>query len=291
MDSILDRVVNVDAPAGAMAQRASVEILEARRTERSYFLLRDPAYLQAHTDAVSRAKGILGDIRKLEPREQASVQKVTDDINLYEQQFASAVSVLKESGGSPMQRIQQVVRSYENDLNALLKRTRRDQYGQLVQDLRERIGSFDDEIGRTIQVSDPTSRLLTADLQTSSQEVLRNLSDLEKQSWDRVEGGHTEARHLVQSAEWVLGIVSAITLLLSIWISFVLPRQVVRPLVDLRDAVDHAASGNYEVEFEVRGNGEVVDLAKSVRNLIAHAQQTAAAELDSRRYIRGKIAR
>jgi CHASE3 domain sensor protein len=273
MDSILDRVVNVDAPARALAQQASLEILEARRAERSYFLLREPGYLQAHDDALAQAKKILGKIRELEPQERASIEKALADINHYEKQFSAAVLALKERGGSPMQRIQQVVRSYENDLNTLLKRARRDQYGQLIQDLRERIGSFDDEIGRTLQVSDPASRLLTADLQVSSQEVLRTLSDLEKQSWDRVEGGHTQARRLVQSAEWVLGIVSGVTILLSIWISFVLPRQVVRPLIDLRRAVDRAASGNYEVEFEVRGDGEVMDLAKSVRNLIAHTQQ------------------
>src|SRR5262245_59812186 len=47
MDSILDRVLNVDAPMGTLAQRASIEILQARRAERSYFLLHSPAYLQA----------------------------------------------------------------------------------------------------------------------------------------------------------------------------------------------------------------------------------------------------
>jgi nitrogen fixation/metabolism regulation signal transduction histidine kinase len=65
-----------------------------------------------------------------------------------------------------------------------------------------------------------------------------------------------------------------LTLLLSIWISFVLPRQVVKPLVELREAVDHAAAGNYQIDFELRGKGELVDLAKSVRNLIAHLKQT-----------------
>src|SRR5215467_9024349 len=44
MDSILDRVLNVDAPLGTLAQRASIEILQARRAERSYFLLHNPAY-------------------------------------------------------------------------------------------------------------------------------------------------------------------------------------------------------------------------------------------------------
>jgi HAMP domain-containing protein len=56
----------------------------------------------------------------------------------------------------------------------------------------------------------------------------------------------------------------------------VLPRQVVKPLIGLKEAVDHAASGNYRIDFELRGEGEVVELAKSVRNLIAHALDVAS---------------
>jgi len=56
-------------------------------------------------------------------------------------------------------------------------------------------------------------------------------------------------------------------------VSFTLPRAVAKPLDDLRAAVDHAAAGNYEIEFDVQGKGEVVQLAASVRNLIAHLRE------------------
>jgi CHASE3 domain sensor protein len=273
MDSILDRILNVDAPAGTLAQRASLEILEARRAERSYFLLPDTTYLQAHSESLSEVKRILGEIYRLKSDDQQPVQQALQNVEVYEQQFAAAVSVMEEPGRTPIQRIREVVQSYGRDLNELLKKARRDRYAQLIEDLRSRVGSFDDEITRTVEEQDPTLRKVTTDLQASSQDVLQVLSDLEKRSSHRVERGHEEARNLVHTAEWVLGTVSGITLLLSIWISFVLPRQVVKPLIDLRDAVDHASAGNYEVEFEVKGRGEVVELAKSVRHLIAHTRQ------------------
>jgi CHASE3 domain sensor protein len=274
MDSILDRVLNVDAPMGTLAQRASIEILQARRAERSYFLLHNSAYLQAHGAALARAKGILRQMQGLVSDEQSATSEVLQDVALYEQQFAAAVSVTKEPG-SPIERIQEVVRGYEKDLNDALKRARRDGYPELIEDLHHRIESFDDEIARTVETGDPTLRQVSFELQTSSQEALRVLSDLEKRSGELVERGHEQARHLVHGAEWVLGTVSGLTLLMSIWISFVLPGQVVKPLTDLREAVDHAVSGNYKVEFEVRGHGEVVDLAKSVRNLIARTRGTS----------------
>ena len=47
-----------------------------------------------------------------------------------------------------------------------------------------------------------------------------------------------------------------------------LPRAVVKPLVSLKNAVDHAVAGNNPVEFELKGEGEIIDLARSIDNLI-----------------------
>ena len=48
MGWIVDRIVNVDAPATTLSEQVSVEMLEARRAERNYLLLRDPAYVEAN---------------------------------------------------------------------------------------------------------------------------------------------------------------------------------------------------------------------------------------------------
>jgi nitrogen fixation/metabolism regulation signal transduction histidine kinase len=52
-----------------------------------------------------------------------------------------------------------------------------------------------------------------------------------------------------------------------VWVSFILPGQVAKPLVNLKEAVDHAATGNFEIDFELHGEGEVVELAKSIKKL------------------------
>jgi methyl-accepting chemotaxis protein len=166
-----------------------------------------------------------------------------------------------------------VVRAYENDLNDLLKQARHKTRAQLIDNLRGQVGSFDAQITNTMEAGDPTLRTVSPTLQASSQQVLQIASELESRSWARVEHDHEEARHLLYRAEWVLSVVSGLTLVLSVWISFVLPRQVVKPLVELKEAVDHAASGNYLIDLELRGEGEVVELAKSVRNLIVHVRE------------------
>lgn len=135
---------------------------------------------------------------------------------------------------------------------------------RLIDMLRARVESFDTEVAAKVEGNDPEIRQTSRDLATASQRIVNLSNELESRSWQRVQRDHERARALLIRAEVVGGIVSAITLLVSIWVSFLLPRQVVKPLTDLKKAVDHAAGGNYEIEFEVKGDGEVVELADSV---------------------------
>ena len=168
---------------------------------------------------------------------------------------------------------QAVVRAYENDLNELLAQARLRKRAQLVDELRSRVDSFDNQISRTVQEQDPELQQATVDLEDSSQEILSRTSELESRSWKRVQEDHRQARHLIHEAEWALGIVSVLTFLLSVWISFILPRQVVKPLLNLKEAVDRAAAGDCAIDFDIQGKGEVAQLADSVRNLVERMHQ------------------
>ena len=276
MGLIVDRIVSVDAPVARLAEQASVEMLDARRAERNYFLLRDPEYLKTNQESLAKAKQALEQIHDLASGEQSATQQALANVTLYGQQFRDAVSLTEEPEGTPIGRASEVVRSYENDLNELLRQARHKTRSQLIEDLRSQVDSFDLQIVKTLEAGDPTLRRVTPGLLASSQQVLQRASELESRSWTRVERDHQEARHLLRRAEWVLSIVSGLTLLLSVWISFVLPRQVVKPLLDLKEAVDHAASENYLIDFELRGEGEVLELAKSVRSLITYALNVAS---------------
>lgn len=269
MDRIVDRIVNTDAPAGKLAEQASIGILEARRAARNYALFQDPEYLQANQKSLASVKQILVHIGELEPGDESIVQQGLEGVTLYQQQFARAVSMLARSRQEPLERIREIVLAYEKDLDDLVRRARHEKRAQLIQELHARVGSFDSRITDAVQIGIPALRQVTPDLEASSGQILKVASELEKRNWERVQADHQEARELIHRAEWSLSIVSAITLIFSVWVSFTLPRQVIQPLVSLREAVDHAATGNYEVEFELLGGGEVVELAKSVQNLIS----------------------
>ena len=269
MDRIVDRIVNVDAPAAKLAEQASIEILEARRAARNYVLFRDPQYLRANQESLTKMKQMLVCIGDLEPGDETIVQKGLDTAERYQQQFASVVSTMTESRQEPEERLREAVLAYEKDLDALVKAARHEKRAQLIQELRAVAGLFDTRITEAIQVANPASRTVAPDLQASSGQILQVASELEKRNWGRVEAEHENVRHLIRRAEWSLGIVSIITLVFSVWVSLVLPGQVVKPLVNLKEAVDQAATGNHEIDFELHGGGEVVELARSVQNLIS----------------------
>jgi CHASE3 domain sensor protein len=275
MGWIVDRIVNVDAPAATLAQRASIEMLEARRTERNYLLLHDPSYLAANRESLSKVRQIVDQIQDLEPGDMGETQKALESLGVYEQRFATAVSAMREPGQGDGERLQAVVRAYENDLDSLLRRAKAKSRALLIEELRNRVDSFDAQISETVREGNPALTKVTTDLQNSTGEVLQVLAALETENWKRVELDHREARRLIHQAEWALSIVSALTLLFSVLVSLVLPRQVVKPLINLREAVDHVAEGNGAIDFDIAGRGEVADLAKSVQHLIAHMRRVS----------------
>jgi len=271
---IVDRIVSFDAPAATLAQQASIQMLEARHTERNYLLLYDPASLQASRESVQKIEQILIAIRDLHPSDETLTEQTLDALHQYDQRFEAAVTAIGEPGQAPADRIDAVLMTYERDLDELIKSDRYKTRAQLVDELRNRVGSFDAQITRTVQEGNPALRHITVDLQNSGQEVLQLTSSLEARSWSRVEYDHRRARRMISRAEWALTIVSAITVLVSVWVSFILPQQVVKPLLSLKDAVDHAAAGNYEIDFDIRGEDEVAQLANSIQLLIAHMRET-----------------
>ncbi|MGC1613633.1 MAG: HAMP domain-containing protein [Candidatus Acidiferrum sp.] len=275
MGWIVDRIVNVDAPAATLAQRASIQMLETRRAERNYLLLHDQNYLAANREALAQTKQIVSQIQDLEPEDAGATEKALGALDLYEQRFAAAVSAMGQPAQGDADRIRSVVQAYEKDLDDLLRSARLKKRAQLIDELRSRVGSFDAQISETAQAGNPALAQVTVDLQSSSQEVLGLLAQLETENWTRVQSDHKEARTLMSHAEWALSIVSAITLLFSVWVSFILPRQVVKPLVSLREAVDHAAQGGGAIELEIEGRGEVAELARSVQNLVLQLQHHA----------------
>ncbi len=270
---IVDRIVSFDAPAATFAQQASIEMLDARRAERNYLLVYDPASLQANRESLDKIEQILIAIRDLNSADQELTQQALGALHQYRQRFETAVTAVGQPGQAPRERIDAVVLAYERDLDNLLKSAQRKTRAQLIEDLRAGVDSFDAQISKTAQEENPALRLITAGLQSSGQGVLDMASQLEARNWRRIESDHRKAQRLISRSEWSLTIVSVITFLVSVWISFVLPRQVVKPLLSLKEAVDHAAAGNYEIDFDIQGEGEVVQLANSIRNLIAHVRE------------------
>jgi len=61
--AIVNHIVNVDAPATKLADQIAVQMLTARRSERNYFLLHDPVYIQENQQATGQIKDLVGRLK------------------------------------------------------------------------------------------------------------------------------------------------------------------------------------------------------------------------------------
>jgi nitrogen fixation/metabolism regulation signal transduction histidine kinase len=270
MGRIVDRIVNEDAPAATLAQQGSIDMLVARRAERTFLLFHDSASVHTVNESLTNVENTLNKIQALQPHEQGEVRQAFSAAADYESRFRTFVSTAADSKSNSIRQIQSVVDDYEKSLDTLIRHERNADRTRLIDELRARASSFDDQITKSIQAADPALSKVTTDLQISSEKVLQTLSALEEQNWNAVQADHLQARLLLRRAEWTLSIVSGLTFLLSLWISFVLPKQIVQPLVRLQQSVDRAADDDIEANLNIRAEGELGQLAESIRRLIAH---------------------
>lgn len=273
MGWIVDRIVRVDAQVATLAESVSIQMLNARRMELNYFLLRDPADLKGSRDSLDALQQTLKECASLQPSQGPFIQRIQSQLLAYRLLLDSTVERVSSRHVSSAARFHAVVQAYERSLNSLLAQSGMESRSRLLERLRNQSGSFDNQVAAAVAAGDPKLRQATQSLESSSNTILHLSTQLEVESWDRVREDHQHARHLVDHAEWVLAIVSVLTVLISVLVSYILPRQVVKPLMDLKSAIDHAAAGNYAIEFEVRGKGEVAQVARSVQDLITHVSQ------------------
>lgn len=273
MGWIVDRIVRVDAQVATLAESVSIQMLNARRMELNYFLLHDPEDLKASHESLDVMQQTLEECAQLQPKEGKAIGRIQSELLSYRKRLDVAVAHVKSGHGTTEERFRRVVEAYEKNLDTLLAKSRHESRAHLLEDLRNQSGSFDSQVTEALGAGDPILRRATAGLHKSSNTILALSTQLEVASWNRVRRDHEEARQLIRQAELILSIVSVLVIILSLLVSYILPRQVVKPLADLKAAVDHAAAGNYEIEFDVQGKGEVAQLARSVQDLIEHVRE------------------
>jgi hypothetical protein len=179
MASIVDRIVNVDAPVARNAERAAVEMLDARRAETNYFLLHDPDDIARNRESLRQLERTIQTCRKLQPEEKPALDALEGQVAFYRSSFNHAVERLGESNLPPFDSLRQIVRTYQRDLDDVLAHSPRDSRTRLIEMLRARIESFDTEVAAKVEQNDPEIRQTSRDLAAASQRIISLSTELE----------------------------------------------------------------------------------------------------------------
>jgi len=146
MGWIVDRIVSVDAAVAMQAERASIVMLDARRNERNYFLLHDPADLKANQQTVQNLRTMVHSFREVQPQEANTVRKMQAELETYQQGLREVARRISEAGQPRVDRLRGAVLAYEENLNNILRGAHRRSRASLVRELHERTSKFDSEI-------------------------------------------------------------------------------------------------------------------------------------------------
>jgi len=146
MGWIVDQIVSVHAAVAMQAERASIVMLDAQRTERNYFLLHDPADLKSNQQTVENLRKMVQSFGRVQPQEAIAIRKMQADLGTYQQAMGKAAQRIGEAGQPRIDRLRVAVFSYEQDLNKILQGAHRGSRASLVRELHDRTSKFDSEI-------------------------------------------------------------------------------------------------------------------------------------------------
>ena len=132
MGWIVDRIVSVDAAVAMQAERASIVMLDAQRSERNYFLLHDTEDLKSNQQTVETLQKMIQAFRNIQPLETPAIGKMQADLDTYQEGMLKAAKQISEAGQPRIDRLRGAVSSYEKDLNTILRGAHRRSRANLV---------------------------------------------------------------------------------------------------------------------------------------------------------------
>src|SRR5208282_1425951 len=115
------------------AERASIEMLDARRAETNYFLLHDPDDIARNRVSLMQLEQTVQTCRALQPEEKATFDDLEAQITLYRSGFNHAVERLGESNLPPVESLREIVRTYKKDLDDVLAHSPRESRTRLIE--------------------------------------------------------------------------------------------------------------------------------------------------------------
>lgn len=273
-------IIEQDVTLGRMANDLSVTMLDIQRYERNYRVFGTSAERQSVKRLVADAESMLHHIQEIAPNtEQQLVKELSDHLSIYSNTFDMLADHI--SAHPPEDRIKKIRTRFSKNLSDFQSK-----YREILTELdRVTDAERDSIIARTTESMDALSFDRLFDIETStdestqpfyiqenldnsSQAFLETAYNLAEKSWENMLTHRNESFSIEARAKRNIIFILIVTGIICIFMVTLLPRNIVRPITSLIQALNKAREGDFSAQAHIQTNDEIGDLATSYNYVI-----------------------
>ncbi len=271
MNSAVGRIVDEDIELMHLADRVSLDFLEARRSERNFLLYRDSAYLEENHRSLARIDELCIRGRAIEPGLAARFDSICTISATYRRLADSLAGMpTPEPGRARAPDLSTIRRHYESLIAAAASDS----------SARDSLLSAASRVAAGLRLELPGTRTLDDSIRVLQAAVVAQSDSIAAGARLRVQTHRQRARQLATWGQRNIVAVLLLVLIVLTWLLFRLPRRAVLPIKRLANALRRAEDGELDLKVSLATRDELGQLAAQLNRSFARLREFDEKKVD-----------
>jgi nitrogen fixation/metabolism regulation signal transduction histidine kinase len=267
MNAAVGRIVNQDIELMHIADRISLEFLEARRGEKNFLLYGDTTYLLESMSSLRSVSRLCADGRRLDPALTVRFDSVCELTSAYGMLTDSMFRLPRPDGGGVVitPDLSELRTHYESLLRAASETE--DEAG------RDSLRAAAARIAGEISVPIPGYRAVNDSIRTLQVAMGAQTDSIIGHARRRVVQHRDRARQLATWGQRNILTVLLLVVIVLVWLIVILPRRAVLPIKRISNALRRVEEGNLDIRIQLRSRDELGQLARQLNRAFGYLRE------------------
>lgn len=267
MNTAVGRIVNQDIELMHIADRISLEFLEARRSEKNFLLYSDTTYLLESMSSLRNVSRLCAEGRRLDPALAIRFDSVCELTSAYGRLTDSLLRLPHPDAARII--ITPDLSELRAHYESLLRAASRTEDEAVRDSLRSAAALVAGEISVPI----PGYRWINDSILSLQTAMGAQTDSIISHAQTRVVQHRDHARQLATWGQRNILTVLLLVLIVLVWLIIVLPRRAVLPIKRISNALHRVEEGNLDIRIQVRTRDELGQLARQLNRALSYLRE------------------
>ncbi len=285
----LEEITVHDTRLVDIAQEIEVQILLAKKIESNlslnFIMGNDSIYIQQNNQATNNVLKLVSEGLMISPQDDSLFNGIQNLTKEYQQYFIEFIE--NRSLPVPAERQRQLLNAafiskkneffskYITQMNLAQKEENKNKADSLTNVANKILNDFsiEDLIFSTHLSENPQLGLIKSKLTNSVENIQHLAQRLTKKGQDKFQIHRLETEKFSARAKRNIVTVILLTFMISIYLVFIFPSRIVKPITSIINIVRQAESGNYDVSIPSASRDEVGELAKFLNRMMRQVKE------------------